>query len=494
MRGLAARRGSGAWQGLRGRLLAGTLALLAAGLLVADASAYAALRTFLGDRVDVTLRSLASRIDEQAGRGTGAAISWETVRVLAPGTQYVAVLDPDGRLLVAHAAVSGSEDLTPPVLPTPIPATSEPFTAPSAGAGPGYRLAAITLPGAPPRITLTIGGVRVHPAALIVGVSLADVDATLHRLLLVEVIASTAILVAGVAVATLVLGFGLRPLRTVADTARAIAGGQRERRIPVPHPHSEIGRVAAELNAAFSEREEAEARIRRFVADASHELRTPLTTVRGWSDLYLNGGVSQWEQADLAFARIGAETGRMQRLVEDLILLARLDARRPLDRAPVDVGAVLGGLVADLSVVEPERSVSLRVPPGPAIALGDEASLVQVFRNLLGNAVRHTPADSPIEVVVDGVDDDLVISVRDHGPGLDPQLLARAFERFWRADGGRAAGGGSGLGLSIAREIVEQHAGTLTLHDRGDDGGGLEARITLPASPQRTVRVSDGTR
>ncbi|WIN01002.1 HAMP domain-containing sensor histidine kinase [Actinoplanes oblitus] len=321
---------------------------------------------------------------------------------------------------------------------------------------------------------------RVRPAALVVGVSLADVDATLHRLLIVEITASAAILTAGVLTAILVLRIGLRPLRTVADTARAIAGGQRGRRITVRHPQSEIGRVAAELNAAFSEREDAEDRIRRFVADASHELRTPLTTVRGWSDLYLSGGVADWEQADLAMTRIGEETGRMQQLVEELILLARLDARRPLELAPVDVGPVLRGLVADLGVVESERVISLRVEPPRAVVLGDEAALVQVLRNLLGNAVRYTPADSPIDIVVSGADTDLTISIRDHGPGLDPQSITRAFERFWRADGGRKANGGSGLGLSIAREITEQHRGTLALHDRRDDGGGLEARVTLP--------------
>ncbi|OWV11573.1 hypothetical protein B5D80_04620 [Micromonospora wenchangensis] len=478
-----------AWQGLRGRLLAGTLALLAAGLLVADVTAYAALETFLRNRLDATLQSLADRIGGQVGRDSGNTISWDTVRMLAPSTQYVAVAGDDGSLLVAHEAVSGNEDLTPPVLPESIRATSEPFTAASAGGGPGYRLTIIDLSGAAAGITLSIDGVRVRPAALVVGISLADVDATLNRLLLVEVTASAAILTAGVLTANLVLGIGLRPLRVVADTARAIAGGQRGRRIPVPHPHSEIGRVAAELNAAFGEREDAEDRVRRFVADASHELRTPLTTVGGWSDLYLNGGVVDWDQADLAMARISEETARMQRLVEDLILLARLDARRPLERMPVDVVAALGGLVTDLRMIEPGRTISLRVEPPHAIVLGDETSLVQVMRNLLGNAVRYTPAGSPIDIVVARVDDRLVILVRDHGPGLDPQSIARAFERFWRADGGRVANGGSGLGLSIAREITEQHGGTLSLHDRRDDGGGLEARVTLPAhgAPSRAV-------
>ncbi|GAB1646348.1 sensor histidine kinase [Krasilnikovia sp. MM14-A1259] len=480
MRGFAALRHSGAWQGLRGRLLGGTLALLAAGLLVADVAAYAALQTFLHNRVDVTLKNLASRIEQHTSAGDGATINWNAVRVLLPSTQYVAVVAPGGTVLVAQTAQPG-DGVTPPVLPDLATAAGGPFTAAGVGGGPGYRMTVIPLAGAG-RPTLIIDGAQIRPTAIIVGVSLVDVDATLHRLLIVEVIASVAIMAAGMLTAMLVLDVGLRPLRTVADTAKAIAGGQRGRRIPVPHPNSEIGRVATELNDAFDEREQAEDRVRRFVADASHELRTPLTTIRGWGDLYLNGGIADWAQVDRAMERIGDETGRMQRLVEDLLLLARLDARRPLDRAPVDPVDLLDGLVADLGAVEPERKVTLHATTPHPVVLGDETALLQVLRNLLGNASKYTPADSPIEVVVDGRDSDVVISVRDHGPGLDPEVIGRAFERFWRADDGRAAHGGNGLGLSIAREIAEAHGGTLGLHDRRADGGGLEARLTLPAA------------
>jgi two-component system OmpR family sensor kinase len=478
MRSVDALRGSSAWQGLRGRLLGGTLALLAAGLLITDISAYVALQTFLRNRVDVTLESLAARIQRQPAGGAGASISWDTVRVLAPSTQYVAVVAGDGRILVAHAAVSGDEDLTPPVLPNPVTASVGPFTVASAGAGPGYRMSVIALAGG---LTLKVDDIQVKPTAVIVGVSLADTNATLRRLLTVEILASAGIMVLGVLTSLVVLDVGLRPLRTMADIARAIAGGQRGRRIPVPHPKSEIGRVAGELNAAFDEREAAEERVRRFVADASHELRTPLTTIRGWGDLYLNGGVTDWVQADVAMERIADEAGRMQRLVEDLILMARLDARRPLERRPTDLGALLDGLVADLRTVDQDRSITLRVTAPDPVVEGDETALLQVLRNLLGNALRHTPAGSPIEVTVAaGPGRTLEVTVRDHGPGLDPTAISHAFERFWRADDGRSANGGSGLGLSIAREITEAHSGTLTLHDRRDDGGGLEARFTLP--------------
>jgi two-component system OmpR family sensor kinase len=468
-----------AWQGLRGRLLLGTTALLTTGLLVADASAYVALSTFLSNRTDQTLRSLTGRIDQQVRLHTSAPISWSTVNLLIPSTQYVAVAGPDGQLLVAHAAVSGGDMLNPPAVPVPVAAAPAGLvTVASVGGGPGYRLSVIKLPEPDPANPQPIAeGVPFRPVALIIGASLADNEATLRRLLLVEAASTLVLLVAGLLIAVVVLDVGLRPLRTVATAARAIAAGRRDERIPVPHPQSEIGHVAATLNEAFDERHRAEDRIRRFIADASHELRTPLTTIRGWADLYLDGGISTWEKADLAMARVQDESARMQRLVEDMILLARLDEHRPLERRPTDLAELAEGLAADLRTVDPDREVTLTATTGATVP-GDATAILQVLRNLLSNAARYTPPGTPIAITVGDGPAGVVVTVRDHGPGLSAEAAEQAFERFWRADSGRPAHGGSGLGLSIAREIAVAHGGSLTLHPA--DGGGLEARLALP--------------
>jgi two-component system OmpR family sensor kinase len=475
------------WRGLRGRLLAGTMALLTAGLLIADVTAYFALRTFLDNRVDRVLRAVTIRINEEVKLRAFPSINWTTIDVLSPSTQYVALAGPQGQILVVHVAVSGGDNLRPPLLPTPISAAPDHLvTLPSDGPGPGYRISVIDLPQPLPPATAAnaVSRLPFQPTAVIVGTALDDTNATLDRLLFVELTSTVVILLAGILTALAVLDLGLRPLRRVAETARAIAGGQRDERIPEHRPHSEIGQVASALNAAFDERRRAEDRIRRFIADASHELRTPLTTIRGWSDLYLNGGITDWEKTDTAMERIQDESTRMQHLVEDLILLARLDARRPLERRPTDLALLAEGLAADLHTVDQSRAVTLSVRTRASTVLGDETSILQVLRNLLGNAARYTPAGSPIEITVDATGHAgapaVLVAVIDHGPGLDEESIKRAFERFWRADNGRQAHGGSGLGLSIALEITEAHGGSLSLRTRAE--GGLEARLILPVA------------
>lgn len=218
--------------------------------------------------------------------------------------------------------------------------------------------------------------------------------------------------------------------------------------------------------------------MRRFVADASHELRTPLTTIRGFAELYRQGAMSD---ITLLMNRIEGESARMGLLVEDLLMLARLDAQRPLETKPVDVLSVAADAVHDAEAVAPERDITLRLLPGPGIpeVVGDDARLRQVLGNLVGNAIRHTPQDASIEICVGTTDTSVLLEVRDTGPGLSEEEAQHVFERFYRADSSRTReSGGSGLGLSIVAALVAAHGGTVTVDSA--PGVGATFRVELP--------------
>jgi two-component system OmpR family sensor kinase len=250
--------------------------------------------------------------------------------------------------------------------------------------------------------------------------------------------------------------------------------------------------MLAQIESAFRARAASEERTRRFAADASHELRTPLASIRGFAELYRQGAVPA-EDVPRTMRRIEDEARRMGGLVEDLLLLARLDARRPTRAEPVDLAVLAGDAVHDARGLAPDRSVrlvGLEASPGPvpAVVIGDEGHLRQVVTNLLANAVRHTPAGTPIEVAV-GTSRDAdgsaraVLEVRDHGPGLPAGEAERVFERFYRLDSSRqrSAGGGSGLGLSIVSAVTAAHGGTVTALQT--PGGGATFRVALPLAP-----------
>jgi two-component system OmpR family sensor kinase len=283
----------------------------------------------------------------------------------------------------------------------------------------------------------------------------------------------------------------------MAVTATAIADGEITRRVPVDHPHSEVGRLASALNRAFDERQQAEQRLRRFVADASHELRTPLTTIRGWADLYFQGGLPDHAGVETAMTRIAEEAAQVSRLVEELLLLARLDQQRPLEATAVDLTAIAREVIDDALVIDAARSITLRPMTGTAhrgepvgspvassvdsaLAIGDPDRLRQVIRNLVGNALQHTPAGTPVEVIV-GPDpaapaQRVWLRVTDLGPGIPEKDLPQVFERFYRSNRSHATG--TGLGLAIVRAIVEAHGGTVQAWSR--PGQGTRFDITLP--------------
>ena len=313
-------------------------------------------------------------------------------------------------------------------------------------------------------------------------------------------IGAAVLLVLGLAIYA-VVSQSLQPLMEVEQTAAAIASGQLDRRVPERDPRTEVGRLSLALNGMLAQIQAAvassqtsaglarssEDRMRRFITDASHELRTPLTTIRGFAELYRQGAVSDIEQT---MSRIESESRRMGLLVEDLLLLARLDAQRPLESQRVDLLALAADAVHDTRAIAPQRHISVDVVEGPGIpqVLGDEARLRQVLSNLMVNAVQHTPDTADITVRVGTKDGDAVLEVIDDGPGMEEQDAQRVFERFYRADSSRArSSGGSGLGLSIVDSLVRAHGGTVAVTTA--PGQGCRFHVSLPRIADVAARV-----
>jgi two-component system OmpR family sensor kinase len=319
---------------------------------------------------------------------------------------------------------------------------------------------------------------------LVVATSLASVDSTLHRLLLIELIV-TVLVIGGIAGLGLwVVRLGLRPLDAIGDTAAAIAAGDLSQRVERAEERTEVGRLGLALNAmltqiesAFRARETSERRLRRFVADASHELRTPLAAIRAYAELFGRGASQRPADLERSMKGISRESERMSVLVDDLLLLARLDDGRPLERLPVELDEVVGEAVETAHAVEPERPIELRAEQ--AVVIGDRVRLRQIVDNLLANVRAHTPPGTPVSVSLACRDGAAEIEVSDEGPGLDEEHLAHVFERFYRADASRArASGGVGLGLSIVAAVAEAHGGTVAA--RSAPGAGATFTIALP--------------
>ena len=308
-----------------------------------------------------------------------------------------------------------------------------------------------------------------------------------------------ATLAAAIAMTWVIVTRTFEPLARVEQTAAKIAAGDLSQRIEDYNPSNEIGNLAISLNtmlaqieSSFNAQAKSEAKMRRFVGDASHELRTPLVSIRGYSELYRQGALPNDEAVATAMGRIESESKRMGQLVEDLLTLARIDERRESKLAPFDLFHLAVDASNDAYATSPDREVSLvgltdDVAPTSAPVIGDESRMRQVVANLLTNAMRYTPAGTPLEIAV-GVREDVpgyplsVIEVRDHGPGIHGEDRERVFERFYRTDTSRSREtGGTGLGLSIVAAILEQHDGSV--HIAETPGGGATFVISLPFYP-----------
>src|SRR6266545_2988730 len=358
---------------------------------------------------------------------------------------------------------------------------------------------------------------RPEPAPVVViAVSLHQLDATQKTLLGIDAAVLALMLLLLGLVAASAVRLGLAPLTAMQGTAQHIAAGDLSRRVEDVDPHTEAGRLGiafnamlARIEAALAARTASEQRLRQFLADASHELRTPLTSIQGFAELYRRGGAPPGPALDEAMARIEAEADRMALLVTDLMLLARLDRERPLERHPVDLLSICADAVRDAHARLPARFVTLACDdpatsgdPGPVMVAGDEARLRQVVNNLVANALQHTPVDTKITLRVGraAAADDVepatatvgtgpapdtptgVLEVTDTGPGLPAGQAERVFERLYRADASRQrASGGAGLGLAIVAAIVIAHGGGVELRTR--PGAGAAFRVLLPALP-----------
>jgi two-component system OmpR family sensor kinase len=474
---------------LRARLLLVVLALVTGGLLAAGALTYRALSSSLLERVDEQLTTargpaaVALRLDEPFGPDPGP------LEVLPPGT-YVDVRGPGGNVINVRIFTFGPEsNVAAPAIPEGLPGSDQSppgvtrtYTVGSAEGEVMYRALATSL--GPSQGTLTVA------------VPLTEMRATLNRLVVAEVLVGGIVLALVAASALWLVRVGLRPLEGIGETAGAIASGDLSRRVEPTDERTEVGRLGRSLNAmlaqieaAFEERRASESRLRRFVADASHELRTPLTSIRGYAELFRRGADERPEDLEKSMARIEAEASRMGVLVDDLLLLARLDQGRPLEREPVDLGRVAEDAAESARAVEPGRPIDVLVE-GDVTLAGDEGRLRQVLDNLLDNVRVHTPAGTPVHVGVDREGDVVVVTVRDEGPGLGGDAAGRAFERFYRGDPVRSrATGGAGLGLSIVAAIVEAHGGTV----KASSGDGAAFEIRIPVDPQDGAQGGEPT-
>ena len=319
----------------------------------------------------------------------------------------------------------------------------------------------------------------------VVALPLDSVDDAITSLITVEVLGALVILAALALVAWWVIRLGIRPVRAMTSAATAIAGGDLSQRVPEADARTEAGELGLALNvmlgrieSSFEERARAEAMLRRFVSDASHELRTPVATIRGYAELYRGGGLSEPDALDDAMRRTEQEAVRMGSLVDDLLHLARLDEGRPMEREPVDLAELVEDAAGDARAVAPDRTISVRVD-GSSVVTGDEPRLRQVVGNVVGNAIVHTPPDTPVELAAFQDGPDAVVEVTDHGPGMPDEVASRAFERFYRADPARSRHrGGSGLGLAIVHATVAGHGGTVALDSA--PGKGTTVRIRIP--------------
>jgi two-component system OmpR family sensor kinase len=305
-----------------------------------------------------------------------------------------------------------------------------------------------------------------------------------------ETLIGLSIVVATALLALLIIRLGLRPLQKMGGVAADIAAGDLSRRVEPATSKTEIGRLGLALNgmlsqieAAFAERTQSNQRLRRFIADASHELRTPLTSIRGYSEMLRRGAAESPADADLARRRIEEESVRMSALVDDMLLIARLDQGRPLERNPVDLKAIASDAAADARAVAPQREITLSAT-SPVVVEGDDIRLRQVVGNLVRNALVHTPQQSPIEIGVSRVDGVGRLSVVDHGPGLNSDEMVRIFEPFYRADPSRSRdSGGAGLGLSIVNAVVSAHGGQVHVTKTSGGGATFEVELPLAATP-----------
>jgi signal transduction histidine kinase len=487
---------------LRIALVALLVALVAVALVATGLAATSLLRTYLLQQQDDQLRAQVQQIEhdplpwlQACSSGRNAIVSPSYVGCVRAGDDGVLVVagpyERDDQPDVDRLDPGGS-------WPESDGRPGQFITVPAQDGDRNWRMATAALPDG---------------WTAVIGADLRHDQEVIGRLLRIEVIVGFVVLTLLGAAGYLLVRNSLRPLREVERTAQAIAAGDLSQRVPMGDDRTEVGRLSAALNGMLSRIETAflaqqaseeqartsENRMRRFVADASHELRTPLTSIRGFAELYRQGAVATPDDTRRLMQRIEAEGARMGLLVEDLLLLARLDQQRPLTITPVDLAAVAGDAVHDARAVQPDRPIALHLDDSLTdvpVVLGDEGRLRQVVGNLVGNALTHTPPDARVTVSLAEEAEHpgmVVLRVADRGPGLAPGDAARVFERFYRADASRTreeGAGGTGLGLAIVASLVAAHGGSVEVLTAPGEGATFVVRLPRsgpPAAPAATI-------
>ena len=549
---------------LRVKLITAVLALVAIALLVISFAGISYIRGYLLSRADSQLQVL-------AGATTSNGYGPRPQGSFGPQVgerSLVEAIAPSGEAFAGIHSVLSNTDPKIPMSATWLAAhAGKPVTVPAEHGADLWRV--IVQPGQ--QESLTNG--QTFTGTSVVGIDVTDVYATVARLEGFDIVVSIGIMLILALLATAAVRASLRPLTDIEETAGAIAAGDLSERVPERDPRTEVGRLGRSLNVMLSQIESAfrsrsrseaaarrsEEKMRQFVADASHELRTPLTAIRGFAEYYRQrGGIATPESdthsgqlapadMDRIMRRVEQESARMGILVEDMLLLARLDQQRPLETRPVDLLTLAADAVHDARVVAPSRSIQLTVGAGSALlVIGDEVRLRQVIGNLMSNALTHTPDGSPIEVLIrpgdlneaavatamarPDSDDELsdeepanyapedwdaanwdgdhvppppaplspnasaltgpaaVLEVTDHGAGLTPEQAQHIFERFYRADPARTTGG-TGLGLAIVAALISAHGGATWVESR--PGKGATFCIALPLAPEAVAGADD---
>ena len=462
---------------LRNRLILAAVFLASLAIIASDFAANTALRSYLISQVDNQLFSISSGSLERLDRaGIAPQSEFEEsrspFRVLqpirgVPTSTSLTLLDREGNLIgqVGGELAGQNFGVTGLKVSQVERYENKPFTIEGEGRNPDVRALALVLP--------------TGMGSVIAANSLEEVDKTLSQLRFLFFFLGLIAIFLTALVSRWIIAISLRPLDKVEETAEAIAAGDLSARLPAAKPDTEVGRLTTSLNMmlsrieqSFSVRVESENKLRRFVADASHELRTPLTAIRGFAELHRQGAVSGEEKTKELISRIEGESIRMSSLVEDLLLLARLDQARELDFEPVDLNTLIVEVVASAKAAGPDHPIELNLPQEELFVLGDSRRIHQVVANLLANARTHTPLGTKINVTARQTLAEVIIEVADNGPGLSKSDQERIFERFFRADPARVrhSGEGSGLGLSIVDAVMKAHGGYVSVKSELDKG------------------------
>ncbi|MFF3860357.1 ATP-binding protein [Streptomyces sp. NPDC002209] len=485
---------------MRARLVVSAVALIAVVGTAIGAVTTLALRSYLVDKLDDQLR-VSVEMGTRKPLGEKALRDKDDKFVLSPGAPLGAAgirLLPDGTVAsTARSAAVGGPGYDHIQLLTPAQTEALALAARKASGQGRPRPGNLDLPG--------LGAYRVLTApdgSLVLGFPLAEVDSTVSTLIAVEVLVTLAGLIAASLAGQALVGVALRPLRRVAATATRVSELRLHSGEPALHervpdaeadPRTEVGQVGAALNrmlghvsSALTARQQSETRVRQFVADASHELRTPLASIRGYAELTRRGREEPGPDTRHALGRIESEATRMTGLVEDLLLLARLDAGRPLSSTDTDLAPLVVDAVSDARAAGPEHHWRLELPDEPAPILADPARIQQVLVNLLANARTHTPPGTTVTAHVSRETSAVRLRIEDNGPGIPPALLPHVFERFARGDASRSrAAGSTGLGLAIVQAVVTAHGGQV---DVRSEPGRTRFEVLLPLGPDHTTR------